>query len=161
MLSRLSGLRVGKGFWLCRKHYVEHKYRLTSEIRFAEARNSKYIRNSVPVSAESILFKVENKELYMKPRMIDNNYLEGEFEDGIKEGLQLFHDFVVVTEPIWNCLKKVYGGGPEFKRRYPEIFPVVINKVYLNSHGEFAPDQIKKYLISFRNHLTDSVIKED
>lgn len=42
-----------------------------------------------------------------------------------------------VTEEVWKCLKASYGGGPEFKRRYPEIYPVTVNLVYLTKDGKF------------------------
>jgi hypothetical protein len=81
------------------------KYKLP-EIHFSDEMSNNFLKR-YSVSTESILYRVpgQEKEYHMKPRPIDNNYLEGDFEGELREGLQLYQDFVVVPEAIWLRLK--------------------------------------------------------
>jgi hypothetical protein len=56
------------------------KYKLPNDIHFSDDLSNKFTRR-YSISMESLLFRVpgQEKEYYMKPRPIDNNYLEGDF----------------------------------------------------------------------------------
>jgi|JI6StandDraft_1071083.scaffolds.fasta_scaffold05101_5 hypothetical protein len=98
---------------LHRRRYAELKYKLPVEIHFTGGVNHKFSRRKT-LTVESVLFRVpgQEQEYFMKPRPIDNTYLEGDFEGELREGLQLDQDFVFVTEEVWHGLKATYGGGP-------------------------------------------------
>ena len=52
-----------------------------------------------------------------RPSSIDNSDIEGEFQNTLKQKLQVNHDYVLIPKKAWDKLFSWYGGGPVFKRK--------------------------------------------
>lgn len=44
-----------------------------------------------------------------------------------------------MPQHLWEDLVSVYGGGPEVKRKYPEIYTLKVVKVKVDANGYFIP----------------------
>ena len=51
-----------------------------------------------------------------KPQQINNNMLEGEYQEILEPELVENMDYVLVSEKVWEQLKMIYEGFPAFRR---------------------------------------------
>lgn len=84
-----------------------------------------------------------------RPREISNSQLEGEFEEVLRAGVTENMDYVIVSEKIWNFLKMIYDGYPEFRRTgfdAIELYPKIV-RVYFSlfkGHIDYSTEVVRE-----------------
>lgn len=83
-----------------------------------------------------------------KPRQITNSQLEGEFEEVLREGVSENMDYVIVSQKVWNYLKAIYDGFPQFRRTgfdTVELYPKIVKTYFslFKGHIDYSAEVIR------------------
>lgn len=68
----------------------------------------------------------------------------GEYEEDLRDDVEIYKDFIPLPESLWIALQRVYGGGPEIRRVYPELDPMILYRVSVDSSCNFRPEIRRK-----------------
>ena len=85
-----------------------------------------------------------NQHWITRPSKINNLQLLDEYEEDLKPELKVYRDVVPLPEGLWEMFKSVYGGGPEIRRVFPELYPMIVYRVFLDGSCDFKSELRRK-----------------